>query len=63
MEKLTLRSARMMKDIKIRDISEKLNISPTTWVNYENNKTKIPAKIFLDFCKITELNPNLFDLR
>lgn len=62
MEKYTLRSARMMRDIKIADLATALEITPTTWVNYESGRTKIPATLFLRFCKIVDINPLLFDL-
>ncbi|QIK56629.1 helix-turn-helix transcriptional regulator [Erysipelothrix sp. HDW6A] len=61
-DRVTLRSARKMKDLTIEEVAKYLEITVTTWRNYENNKTRIPAIKFLKYCDWLDIEPKKFDL-
>lgn len=59
---LTLRQARLMKDIPLKLVAERLSVSQATWLSYEKGNTTIPADKFMDFCDMVEVDANDIEL-
>jgi len=51
-EKLTIKQARQLANITIREMAKKLEMSPTTYVNKENGTSRIYVDEAYRFCKI-----------
>lgn len=55
-----LKKKRLEKDWSLLELSRKLNnkISRQTLFHYENGDTKIRRNIFVDLCKVYNINPD-----
>jgi len=55
--KLTIKQARVGKNLTMAEMSEKLGTSQPTYSRWENGINDFPASKFVLFCTITDTNP------
>ena len=56
--KITLKAARVSKDLTQAQAAKDVGVSATTIVNWETGKTEIPAGKFLQMCSLYGVSAN-----
>ena len=52
----TLKLIRQLNGLSQSEMAKKLGVSRITYINYEKQRTKIPAIVFIRFCEICNCN-------
>lgn len=56
--KISLKAARINANMTQAELGKKIGRNPSTILNWENGKTKIPLDDFKKICKVLNVNEN-----
>lgn len=57
---IRLRMQRQMQDIRIKEVAEKLGVSPSYISAIETGKSRLPLELYLGLCNVYDVQPGKF---